>query len=95
MKKNSPILVKPHLTEKASRLQEGQHTYGFKVLPVANKMEIKQAVEDMFAVKVSAVNVGNFNGKSKRVGLRRGRTNDWKKAYVTLSEGEINYTDEL
>jgi len=95
MKKNSPILVKPHLTEKANSLKERQSTYVFKVLPVANKMEIKQAVEDMFAVKVSAVNVGNFNGKSKRVGVRRGRTNDWKKAYVTLSEGEINYTDEL
>ncbi|HBT97036.1 MAG TPA: 50S ribosomal protein L23 [Desulfobulbaceae bacterium] len=95
MKKNSLILVKPHLTEKASILQERQHTYVFKVLPIANKMEIKQAVEGMFAVKVSTVNVGNFNGKLKRVGSRRGRTNDWKKAYVTLSEGEINYTDEL
>jgi len=95
MKKNSPILMKPHLTEKASILQEGQNTYVFKVLPVANKMEIKQAVEDMFTVKVSAVNIGNFNGKAKRVGLRRGRTSDWKKAYVTLSEGKINYTDEL
>jgi len=95
MKKNNPILVKPHLTEKASALQEAQRTYVFKVLPVANKMEIKLAVEEMFAVKVSAVNVGNFNGKSKRVGLRHGRTSDWKKAYVTLSEGEINYTDEL
>ena len=95
MKNNSPILVKPHLTEKASTLQERQRTYVFKVLSVASKMEIKLAVEDMFAVKVSAVNVGNFNGKAKRVGLRRGRTSDWKKAYVTLSEGEINYTDEL
>jgi large subunit ribosomal protein L23 len=95
MKKNSPILVKPHLTEKANLLQEKERTYVFKVLPVANKMEIKQAVEEMFAVKVAAVNVGNFSGKAKRVGLRRGRTSDWKKAYVTLSEGEINYTDEL
>lgn len=95
MKKNSPVLVKPHLSEKANILQESQRTYVFKVLPDANKMEIKLAVEDMFAVKVSAVNVGNFNGKSKKVGLRRGRTNDWKKAYVTLSAGEINYTDEL
>jgi len=95
MKKNIPILVKPHLSEKASLLQEGQRTYVFKVLPIANKMEIKQAVEEMFPVKVSAVNVGNFSGKSKRVGLRRGKTSDWKKAYVTLSQGEINYTDEL
>jgi len=95
MKKNVPVLIKPHLTEKASALQEGQRTYVFKVLPIANKMEIKQAVEDMFAVKVSAVNVGNVSGKSKRVGLRRGKTSDWKKAYVTLSQGEINYTDEL
>ena len=95
MTKNSPILVKPHLTEKASALQEKQRTYVFKVLTTANKMEIKSAVEDMFTVKVSAVNVGNFSGKAKRVGLRRGRTSDWKKAYVTLSAGEINYTDEL
>jgi large subunit ribosomal protein L23 len=95
MNKNSPVLVKPHLTEKASRLQETQRAYVFKVLPAANKMEVKQAVEEMFAVKVLSVNVGNVNGKAKRVGVRRGRTNDWKKAYVTLSEGEINYTDEL
>ena len=67
----------------------------FKVHPKANKIEIKNEVERMFDVKVKDVKTTNVKGKRKRAGRFFGRTDDWKKAYVTLSEGEINFTDDL
>jgi large subunit ribosomal protein L23 len=76
-----------------------QELYGkvvFRVNPRANKIEIKQAVEQLFDVKVASVRTASMRGKKKRVGIKSmGRTSDWKKAYVTLSEGEINFLDEL
>jgi large subunit ribosomal protein L23 len=68
----------------------------FKVDPRANKIEIKQAVESLFNVKVSTVKTVSVHGKQKRVGAKSfGHSGDWKKAYITLSEGEINFIDEL
>ncbi len=67
----------------------------FKVHPSANKIEIKNEVERMFDVKVKDVKTTNMKGKRKRAGRSFGVTDSWKKAYVTLSEGEINFTDEL
>ncbi|HHD56843.1 MAG TPA: 50S ribosomal protein L23 [Desulfobulbaceae bacterium] len=84
------------MTEKATILQETQGTVVFKVDRRANKIEIKQAVESLFNVKVSTVKTVSMHGKMKRMGAKSlGRTNDWKKAYITLSEGEINFLDEL
>ena len=90
------IIKAPCLTEKSNNVQELQGTVVFKVDPRANKIEIKRAVEELFNVKVSAVKTLMVHGKQKRMGIKSmGRTNDWKKAYITLSEGEINFLDEL
>ena len=96
MKELHNIIKSPCLTEKSNILQELQGTVVFKVDPRANKIEIKQAVEQLFNVKVSNVKTVSVHGKQKRVGIKSvGRTSNWKKAYITLSEGEINFLDEL
>lgn len=90
------VVKSPCLTEKSNTLQELQGKVVFRVDPRANKIEIKQAVENLFDVKVASVRTTNMRGKQKRVGVKSmGRTNDWKKAYITLSEGEISFLDEL
>lgn len=95
MKGDHRILRGPLLTEKANLQLEVDGKVVFKVDPRANKIEIKKAVEKMFDVKVKNVHTTNMHGKQKRVGRFNGYTNDWKKAYVTLSEGEINFADQL
>jgi large subunit ribosomal protein L23 len=89
------IIKSPHLTEKADRLQEVTGQIIVKVSPAANKVEIKEAVEKMFNVKVGKVRTTMMRGKEKRVGRHLGRTSDWKKAIVTLTEGKINFLEEL
>ncbi len=90
------IIKGPCLTEKANILQEVQGTVVFRVDQRANKIEIKQAVEKLFNVKVSTVKTVSVRGKQKRMGVKSlGRSSDWKKAYITLSEGEINFLEEL
>jgi large subunit ribosomal protein L23 len=95
MKNVYSVLKGPCLTEKAALLQETNNKIVFKVSSEANKIEIKQAVEKMFPVKVKNVHVANMHGKQKRVGRFTGFRDDWKKAYVTLSQGQINFADEL
>ena len=95
MKNIYSVLKGPCLTEKAALLQEEDGRVVFKVHPKANKIEVKRAVELIFNVKVRNVRTANVNGKQKRVGKTVGFTKNWKKAYVTLSEGEINFADEL
>ncbi|MFT5700582.1 MAG: large subunit ribosomal protein L23 [Desulforhopalus sp.] len=95
MKNIYSVLQGPCLTEKAALLQEEDGKVVFKVHPKANKIEIKNAVEIMFDVKVRNVKTVSMRGKKKRVGKTVGFTSDWKKAYVTLSEGTINFADEL
>lgn len=95
MKNIYSVLQGPCLTEKAAILQEEDGKVVFKVNPKANKIEIKNAVETMFDVKVKDVKTVSMRGKQKRVGRTVGFTSDWKKAYVTLSEGSINFADEL
>ncbi len=78
-----------HLTEKGTLLTEKHNQYVFRVSPRANKIQIKQAIEKLFSKKVVRVNTCNYAGKKKRE--RRadyGRTPHWKKAIVTLAEGE-------
>jgi large subunit ribosomal protein L23 len=95
MKNIYSVLKGPCLTEKAALLQEEDGRVVFKVHPKANKIEVKRAVELLFNVKVKDVRTANMHGKQKRVGKTVGFTKNWKKAYVTLSEGEINFADEL
>lgn len=79
------IVIKPIITEKSMEgLQDKKYT--FRVAKEANKIQIAQAVEELFGVKVSKVNTMNCRGRSKRVGMNRGTTPDWKKAIVTLTE---------
>ena len=79
------IVIKPIITEKSmDGLQDKKYT--FRVAKEANKIQIAQAVEELFGVKVSKVNTMNCRGRSKRVGMNRGKTPDWKKAIVTLTE---------
>lgn len=82
------IIRRPLITEKGMRNNEEQNTVVFEVAPVANKIQIKQAVEALFQVKVLDVNTLNIRGKKKRVRMREGKRPDWKKAYVTLREGD-------
>jgi large subunit ribosomal protein L23 len=95
MKNIYSVLQGPCLTEKAALMQEQADKVVFKVHPKANKIEVKKAVEAMFNVKVKDVQTAKIHGKKKRVGKTVGFTSDWKKAYVTLSEGKINFADEL
>jgi large subunit ribosomal protein L23 len=82
------VLLQPLLTEKITSLREQMNTVGFLVHPEANKIQIKQAVESLLKVKVARVNVLNARGKVKRLGRFVGKRSDWKKAFVTLKEGE-------
>lgn len=96
MKSMFNIIKKPCLTEKGMGLQEVSNQVVLKVDPRANKIEIKNAVEQLFNVKVDKVRTANMHGKKKRLGRHMGRTSDWKKAVVTLSEGHtIDFLGEL
>ena len=89
------VLKKPVLTEKSMTLSAEENKYTFDVDVDANKIEIKQAVEAMFGVKVESVNVMNVKPKKKRMGRYEGKTNRRRKAIVKLAEGEsINYFGE-
>lgn len=88
MKDVYQVIQKVLLTEKGTRLSEAENKYIFSVNPAANKAEIKQAVEELFKVKVTAVNTMKRQGKVKRERTpSAGRTAGWKRAVVTLAEG--------
>lgn len=97
MNRRELVLKSPVITEKSTLLKENQQTLAFKVLRDANKIEIKDAVENIFKVKVADVRTANFHGKKKRQGKYVGRRPDWKKAYVTLKKGEkmIEFSEAL
>lgn len=82
------IILAPIVSEKSTRVAEKANQAVFKVRSDARKPEIRRAVEAMFDVKVVSVSTLNVNGKSKRFGRRLGRRSDWKKAYVTVAEGQ-------
>jgi large subunit ribosomal protein L23 len=89
------VIKGPCLTEKGDQLQESYGKAVIKVDSKANKVEIREAVEHIFNVKVANVRTVSVRGKLKRVGKHMGRTSDWKKAYITLKEGKINFLEEL
>ena len=82
------IIVKPILTEK-THLMMNERKYVFEVNPLANKGQIKEAVEKIFDVKVEKVNVMNMKPKPKRRGIYQGKSRRWRKAIVTLKEGYV------
>ena len=90
------IIIKPIITEKMTVQGEKLNRYGFIVDRAANKIEIKEAVEQMYNVTVADVNTLNYHGKKKsrytKAGMLRGRENHYKKAYVTLAgEDKIDF----
>ncbi len=90
------ILRAPIISEKSNLVAENHNTAVFKVLPDARKDEIKQAVEKIFNVKVVSVHTMNIAGKARRSAHGMGRRSDWKKAYVTIAEGqELNFDSVL
>lgn len=86
------ILIRPIVTEKMERITDKVNQYGFIVEKSANKLQIKKAVEELYGVTVDSINTISHDGKMKtrytRSGYLVGRTNSYKKAIVTLKEGE-------
>jgi large subunit ribosomal protein L23 len=81
-------IVRPIVTEQSSAAYQEKGEYTFEVAPDANKQSIKQAIEKLFGVKVTGVWTLNVRGKTRRVGTSTGRRPHWKKAIVTLREGD-------
>jgi large subunit ribosomal protein L23 len=81
------VIKKPLVTEKTATEKDANNVVAFVVDRDANKIEIKQSVEKLFKVEVTAVKTINVAGKMKRVGKNLGKRSNWKKAYVTLKEG--------
>ena len=82
------VLLGPHISEKATVVGAKQNQVVFRVAPDATKPEIKAAVEQLFNVKVDAVQVSNLKGKRKRTRYGMGKRSDLRKAYVSLQEGQ-------
>ena len=88
MNRREDVLKLPIITEKSTYVKDDLRTVTFKVMRDANKLEIKDAVEKIFKVRVQSVRTATFHGKKRRQGRQSGRRPDWKKAYVTLKKGE-------
>lgn len=82
------IIRRPLVTEKSTILREEENVLAFEVAGSANKIQVKQAVEELFKVKVEEVRLFNVRGKMKRMGKFVGKRRDWRKAYVRLKDGE-------
>jgi large subunit ribosomal protein L23 len=93
--KSLQTILAPQITEKATMIADKNNQVAFKVKKSATKVDVKTAIETMFKVEVTAVNILNMSGKTKRSGRTIGKRNDWKKAYVCIKSGqEINLTGE-
>jgi len=88
MREAHQVIKRPLITEKSNRQKEEGNQIAFVVDPKATKIEIRQAVEKLFKVKVQRVHTMNLVGKRKRMGKFFGWKSDWKKAIVTLKEGD-------
>ncbi len=88
------VLLGPHISEKATVVAEEHGQYVFRVATDATKLEIKKAVELLFEVSVEAVRTSVVKGKTKRTKFGMGKRSNWKKAYVSLAQGqEIDFAD--
>jgi large subunit ribosomal protein L23 len=87
------VLIKPLITEKMTELSEKRNQYGFVVDRKANKVEIRKAIESQYNVTVTSINTMVYAGKSKRrytkTAILDGRTNHFKKAVVTVADGDV------
>ncbi|MBQ0036345.1 MAG: 50S ribosomal protein L23 [Firmicutes bacterium] len=81
------IIVRPLVTEKTIKTEDKNNTVVFEVKKGTNKIQIKQAIEEIFNVKVDTVNVVNVKPRTKRMGKYVGKTNNLRKAYIKLKEG--------
>ncbi len=88
MKEPQKIIRRPVITEKSTQQKDKDHQYVFEVDRNANKIEIQSAIERLFKVKVLQVRTSTVLGKIKRLGRKYGKRPDWKKAIVTLKEGD-------
>jgi len=88
MKSHYDVIKAPLISEKGTLLTEKANQVLFKVRTDANKIEVRRAVEALFKVKVEQVRMARYLGKMRRVGKSMGRRPDWKKAFVTLKEGD-------
>ena len=88
MTRASRVILAPVITEKTAGMKDETRTLCFKVARKANKIEIREAVQTLFKVKVAGVRTMHVHGKAIRRGRNTGMTPDWKKAYVTLAPGE-------
>ena len=88
MRNPHDIVVRALMSEKGARMREQENQYLFEVHPTANKIEIKRAVETIFSVSVAGVRTQVVRGKMKRMGLHSGMRSSWKKAIVTLKQGD-------
>lgn len=88
MKSQFGLISKPYITEKVLLLKEEGNKVVFQIRKDTNKIELKNAVESIFNVKVESINTLNVKGKKKRLGKHEGKRADWKKAIVTLKEGD-------
>lgn len=96
MRREYTVIEAPLITEKGTFVNEAGNQVVFQVRPDANKIEIKRAVEKLFKVKVLKVRTANMLGKTRRVGRSVGNKPDWKKAYVTLGEGQrIDFFEQV
>ena len=86
------FIIRPLVTEKTNRLTDKEQKYGFIVSPRANKVQIKAEIEDLYNVSVTGISTMRYAGKNKsrytRSGFTKGRTNAYKKAVVTLKDGD-------
>lgn len=85
------VIRRPMITEKSTGLRDDKNVVAFEVDLRANKIEIRRAVEEQFKVKVAEVRVARMHGKVRRQGRFVGRRPDWKKAYVRVKEGQIEF----
>jgi large subunit ribosomal protein L23 len=88
MKDAQRVIRKPLVTEKSTQQKETTNQYAFEVDRKANKVEIESAIERLFKVKVVGIRTSNVLGKMKRMGRKYGKRPDWKKAIITLKEGD-------
>ena len=97
MKTLYDVILRPVVTEKGLTLKERERTLSFEVSPDASKQEIRQAVERIFKVRVEDVRTMSVRGKMRRRGRYVGYKPSWRKAYVTLAEGEkmIEYGEDI
>lgn len=82
------IIRRPLVTEKSTKDQTLRNQYAFEVAPEANKLEIKRAIQNLFNVRVVKVHTMNYRGKTRRIRYKIVRQPDWKKALITVAEGQ-------